>query len=141
MICRWPCCSPVASSFCFRSLATYYSASKIVIVRFRTDRRGPRYFLMGSDCSADLIKSGNCKSNVGNAVCTVSQTTSKLISKYPCAILFRIPLILRQEISLFKAARIGGRNLHMTEVVRKPRTLHTGIASCKTCCRNLIGRS
>ncbi len=43
--------------------------------------------------------------------------------------------------SFNKAARIGGRNLHMTEVVRKPRTLHTGIASCKTCCRNLIGRS
>ena len=34
--------------------------------------------------------------------------------------------------SFNEAARIGGRNLHMTEVVRKPRSLHTGIASCKT---------
>lgn len=47
----------------------------------------------------------SCFFNSGNAVCTVSQTTSRLISKYPWAMRLRIPRIALQGTLGFAAAK------------------------------------
>ena len=49
--------------------------------------------------SAAARTAGSCSSNAGSAVRTVSHTTSKLISKYPCAMRLRMPRMLRQGTS------------------------------------------
>ena len=57
-----------------------------------------------SGCS---IRKANCSINVGKDACTVSQTTSRFVSKYRCAILFHIPRMFRHGTSGFICAKKG----------------------------------
>ncbi len=61
--------------------------------RGRTSRPASRARVL-SYLSASSRMDGRCASNRGNAVWVVSHTTSKLMSKYPCAMRLRIPFML-----------------------------------------------